>query len=90
MNKLFKILAQPMDPEELWGPRDGSSYDHWDTGDVISVLVFLAILILVIVLPVAFKYILNHISERRRERRLQEFRKERGIQEWCERRENKS
>lgn len=90
MNELFKMLAQPMDPEELWGPRDRSPYDHWDAGDVIGVLAFLAILILVVVLPLVYKYILTYISERRRERRLQEFRKERGIQQWCKRRESES
>ena len=90
MNELFKMLAQPMDPEELWGPRDHSPYDNWDAGDVIGVLAFLAILILLVVLPVVYKYILTYISERRRERRLQEFRKERGIHEWCKRRESES
>jgi len=90
MNELFKMLAQPMDPEELWGPRDPSPYDHWDAGDVIGVLAFLAILILIVVLPVLYKYTLTYISERRRERPLQEFRKERGIQEWCKRRESES
>ena len=60
MNELFKMLAQPMDPEELWGPRDHSPYDNWDAGDVIGVLAFLAILILLVVLPVVYKYTLTY------------------------------
>lgn len=77
-----------MDPEELWGPRERSPYDHWDAGDIIVLSVFLVILILVVVLPVVYKYVLTYILERRRDRKLQEFLKERGIQKWCKRREN--
>lgn len=85
MKECFKILDQPMDPEELWGPREPSN--HWDTGDVIEILVFLGIVILVCVLCWLYKFIPAYIYERRRMKRLEEFRKERGIAEWCKRRQ---
>jgi len=60
-------------------PREPSN--HWDGGDVIGLLVFVGIVILAGVLWWLYRYTSTCLSERRRERRLEEFRKERGIAE---------